>query len=99
VLGEVRRNEEGTLLALLAGHLRTGRWPRRRATAGFPIVMPGAWCVPGRSVSTAAWSTWCAAAVSTLAALGIAPGPSDARLKSRFAAQLAAATEEVAAGP
>ncbi|MFA6312436.1 MAG: substrate-binding domain-containing protein [Sterolibacterium sp.] len=94
-LGEVRRNEEGTLLALLAGIAETGSVAQAARDCGFSYRH--AWGVV---------RTWeerlqqplvdmVRGSGSTLAPLGLRLVHLDARLKSRFAAQLAAATEEV----
>ncbi|MCX7174040.1 MAG: LysR family transcriptional regulator [Proteobacteria bacterium] len=95
VLGEVRRNEEGTLLALLAGIAETGSVAQAARDCGFSYRH--AWGVV---------RTWeerlrqplvdmVRGSGSTLAPLGLRLVHLDARLKSRFAAQLAAAAEEV----
>ena len=94
-LGEVRRNEEGTLLALLAGIAETGSVAQAARNCGFSYRH--AWGVV---------RTWeerlqqplvdmVRGSGSTLAPLGLRLVHLDARLKARFAAQLAAATEEV----
>lgn len=94
-LGEVRRNEEGTLLALLAGIAETGSVAQAARDCGFSYRH--AWGVV---------RTWeerlrqplvdmVRGSGSTLAPLGLRLVHLDARLKSRFAAQLAAAAEEV----
>lgn len=94
-MGEVRRNEEGTLLALLAGIAETGSVAQAARDCGFSYRH--AWGVV---------RTWeerlkqplvdmVRGSGSTLAPLGLRLVHLDARLKSRFAAQLAAAAEEV----
>ena len=93
--GEVRRNEEGTLLALLAGIAETGSVAQAARDCGFSYRH--AWGVV---------RTWeerlkqplvdmVRGSGSTLTPLGLRLVHLDARLKSRFAAQLAAAAEEV----
>ena len=93
--GEVRRNEEGTLLALLAGIAESGSVAQAARGGGFSYRH--AWGVV---------RTWeerlqqplvdmVRGSGSTLAPLGLRLVHLDARLRSRFAAQLAAAAEEV----
>lgn len=93
--GEVRRNEEGTLLALLAGIAETGSVAQAARDCGFSyrhawgvvrnweerLLQPLVDMVRGSG--------------STLTPLGLRLVHLDARLKSRFAAQLAAVAEEV----
>lgn len=95
VPGAVRRNEVGTLLALLAGIAETGSVAQAARDCGFSyrhawgvvrlweerLHRPLVDMVRGKG--------------STLAPLGKHLVHLDARLKSRFAAQLAAAAEEV----
>lgn len=95
VPGTVRRNEEGTLLALLAGIAVSGSVAQAARDCGFSyryawgvirlweerLHQPLVDMVRGRG--------------SSLAPLGVRLVQLDAQLKSRFAAQLEAATEEV----
>ncbi len=95
VPGTTRRNEEGTLLALLAGIAETGSVAQAARDCGFSyrhawgvvrlweerLHQPLVDMVRGRG--------------STLAPLGLRLVHLDARLKSRFAVQLEAAAEEV----
>ena len=95
VAGSVRRNDEGTLLALLSGIAETGSVAQAARNCGFSYRH--AWGVV---------RTWeerlqqplvhmLRGSGSSLAPLGLRLIHHDARLKSRFAAQLAAAAEEV----
>lgn len=93
--GEVRRNEEGALLALLAGIAAGGSVAQAARDCGFSYRH--AWGL------VRAWEQrlkqplvdMVRGSGSTLAPLGLRLVHLDARLKARFAAQLAAATEEV----
>ena len=93
--GEVRRNEEGTLLALLAGIAESGSVAQAARDCGFSYRH--AWGVVRH------WEErlrqplvdMVRGSGSTLTPLGLRLVHLDARLRSRFAAQLAAAAEEV----
>jgi len=93
--GEVRRNEEGTLLALLAGIAETGSVAQAARDCGFSYRH--AWGVVRTWEERLQQSLvdMVRGSGSTLTPLGLRLVHLDARLKSRFAAQLAAAAEEV----
>ncbi|MFA7281438.1 MAG: substrate-binding domain-containing protein [Sterolibacterium sp.] len=93
--GEAQRNEEGSLLALLAGIAETGSVAQAARASGFSYRH--AWGL------IRAWEERLAQPLvdmargrgSSLAPMGLQLVQLDARLQSRFAAQLAEATAEV----
>jgi len=93
--GEVRRNEDGTLLALLAGVAETGSVAQAARDCGFSYRHAWGLIRTWEERLRQPLVDMVRGSGSTLAPLGLRLVHLDARLKSRFAAQMAAAADEV----
>lgn len=93
--GEKRRNEEGTLLAILSGIAETGSVAQAARACGFSYRYAWGLVRTWEERLRQPLVDMARGRGSSLAPLGLRLVGIDARLKSRFAAQLAAAVEEV----